>query len=253
MINIVYGILGVLLGFILLIFLIYLLIRIILNKYGFANYSIQKLLSTIKEAREKEKTRKKQVSSLTAVLLPTILNDFKDFNEREFYNKTEEYIRCILTSIETQNINLLKSDDYDLIRKKIDFQIKDLKDIDISYRYDDIIFHKHAIKSYQKSKGMIKLEISTTLEYYYEKRKKDKILINDKVKKQTRYTTTYVYIYDTKKAGFEIQVLGLNCPNCGSPISSLEKTDCPYCKSGLNITVASLLKCWKIIDIKEDY
>ena len=67
MINIIYGILGVLLGFLFLIFIIYLLIRITLNKYGFSSYSISKLLSAIRDAKEKEKTRKKQVSGLTNI------------------------------------------------------------------------------------------------------------------------------------------------------------------------------------------
>ena len=38
-----------------------------------------------------------------------------------------------------------------------------------------------------------------------------------------------------------------------SPISSFESKTCEYCKSGFNIEVAKLLKCWKIIDYKEDY
>ena len=46
----------------------------------------------------------------------------------------------------------------------------------IKLKSNDIIFHKHAIKSYQKSKGMVKLEISTALEYYYEKRESNKVL-----------------------------------------------------------------------------
>ena len=99
---------------------------------------------------------------------------------------------------------------------------------------------------------MVKLDISTSLEYYYEKIQNGKTVISNKRKKQTRYTVSYVYIYDNK-AGFDIQVLGINCPNCGSPISSFEKKTCSYCKSGLNITVANLQKCWKIVDLKEDY
>lgn len=251
--TLIFSALGVILGFILLLLIIYIIIRMILNKYGFSNFSLSKLINTVKEAREKEEIRHKQVSGMTSVLLPTILSDFKDFNIKEFYNQTEESLRVILDSIETKTITKLNDDKYDLIREKIDSQIRDLNDTKVSYRYDDIIFHKHAIKSYQKQKGMIKLEISTTLEYFYEKKVDDKIVISNNKKKQTRYTTTFIYIHDTKKAGFDINVLGINCPNCGSPISSFEKTKCEYCKSGFNIEVARLLKCWKLIDYKEDY
>ena len=245
--------LGIILGFIAVLFIIYLIIRTILNKCGFASYSLMELFKTISEARKRNQIKPKQVTGMTKVHLPTIQNDFNDFNLNEFYNKTEEHIRKVLSSIENKKISILKSKEYDLIRDKIDFQIRDLTENDISYHYNDIIFHKHAIKSYQKSKGMVKLEISTALEYYYEKREHNEVVEKNKYKKQTRYTTTYIYIYDTVAAGFDIKVLGLNCPNCGSPISSLESKVCSYCKSGFNIKVASLLKCWKIIDIKEDY
>lgn len=251
--TIIFSALGIILGFLGLLLIIYIGIRIILNKCGFSDYSLTKLLKTIKEARDKEELRHKQVSGMTNVLLPTILNDFKDFNIKEFYNQTEEAIRVILDSIENKDESRIKDEKYDLIREKIISQIRDLQDTKVSYRYDDIIFHKHAIKSYQKQKGMVRLEISTALEYFYEKKINNKVVISSNNKKQTRYTTTFIYIYDTKKAGFDINVLGLNCPNCGSPISSLESKTCEYCKSGFNIEVAKLLKCWKIIDYKEDY
>ena len=251
--TMIFSALGVILGLIILLVIIYIIIRMTLNKFGFSNYSLSSLFKTIKDAREKEEIRHKQVSGMTNVLLPTILNDFKGFNVKEFYNQTEEAIRDILESIESKDIDNLKDEKYDLIREKIHSQIRDLNDNKVSYRYDDIIFHKHAIKSYQKQKGMVKLEISTSLEYFYEKKIDSKVVVSSDKKRQTRYTTTFVYIYDTKKAGFDINVLGINCPNCGSPISSFEKTKCEYCKSGFNIKVAKLLKCWKLIDYKEDY
>jgi len=49
-----------------------------------------------------------------------------------------------------------------------------------------------------------------------------------------------------------MRVLGLTCPSCGGPIESLEKKSCPYCKSGIYFQIASLVKCFKIIDVKED-
>ncbi|MDD6224217.1 MAG: zinc ribbon domain-containing protein [bacterium] len=250
----IYGFLGVICGFVFIIISIYLLIRYFLNRFGFQGYSFLELFSIIKEGKERDISRHKQVSGMTSVYLPSILEEFPDFNEKEFYNQTEETIRNYLQSLEEKDAKYLKDSIYDLIYEKISLQIADLKECDTIYRYDDIIFHKHAIKGYQKRKGVIKLEVSTSLEYFYlqDPYRKRKTARPDR-KKQTRYTTTFVYIYDTKQAGFDIRVLGLNCPNCGSPLSSLEDKACPYCKSGLNITVAKLLKCWKVIDIQEDY
>ena len=54
--------------------------------------------------------------------------------------------------------------------------------------------------------------------YYYNKRKDNKDISQDDVKRQTRYTTQLVYIIDNTKTGFDINILGLHCPNCGSPM-----------------------------------
>lgn len=249
----VYGLLGVIAGFLVILLLLYLFVRSILNKTGFRGKSLSNIYNEIKKSEKAEKLRNKQVSGMTKVLLPVIMKDFPDFNEKEFYMLTETSIRSILTAIEKKDDSYLKSDDYSLIRKKIGLQITDLIDNNITYRYDDIIFHRHAIKSYRKEKGIATLVISSSLEYFYEVVNDSQILYKDDYKKQTRYQTTFIYVYDVKKAGFDIGILGINCPNCGSPVNSLEQKSCSYCKSGLNIQVANLLKCWKIIEYKEDY
>lgn len=249
----VYGLLGVIIGFFVILLVIYLILRSALNKAGFNGRSLIDIYNEVKNIEREEKLRNKQVSGMTKLLLPIILKDFPDFNEKEFYMLAEVSIRSILNSIEEKNDKYLKSDDYSLIREKIKLQITDLIDNDISYKYDDIVFHKHAIKSYTKEKGIATLVISSSLEYYYTVTKDSKVIKSDEYKRQTRYQTTFIYIYDVKKAGFDIGILGINCPNCGSPINSLEQKCCSYCKSGLNIQVANLLKCWKIIEYKEDY
>ncbi len=247
------GFLGVIIGIFVFLLFLYLVIRSIMNRCGFRGKSFRSLYQEIKASESREKTRHKQVSGMNSVLLPMILRDFKDFEEKEFYQKTEETIRTVLDGIEKRNDKKLASDAYLLIREKIALQITDLLESNCEKRYDDIIFHKHAIKSYKNVKGMIKLEVSSSLEYYYEEKRNGKIVVPSKYKKQTRYTTTFVYVYDTKKAGFDFQVLGITCPSCGGPLSDLKATSCPYCKSGIHLQVASLVKCWKVIDLKEDY
>jgi len=247
------GFLGVIIGIFVFLLLLYLLVRSIMNRCGFRGKSFRSLYQDIKEAEAKERSRHKQVSSMNGVLLSVILKDFKDFDETAFYQKTEETIRTVLDGIEKKNDKNLKDDDYLLIREKISLQIQDLLENRIEKRYDDIIFHKHAIKSYKNLKGMIKLEVSSSLEYYYEEKRNGKVIVPSNYKKQTRYTTTFVYVYDTKKAGFDFQVLGITCPSCGGPLSDLKAKKCPYCQSGIHFQVANLVKSWKVINLKEDY
>lgn len=251
--GIIGGLIGVILGFLIIVGIIYAIIRSVMTKFGFRNKSIMALYKESQEAAALEKTRHKQVSGMTKMLLPEIERDFKDFNEKEIYLLVEKTLRAIFNALETEDIDSLKDDDFNLIRHKINDQIIDLQTNNISYTYDDVIFHKHAIKSYKKQKDVATLEISTSLEYYYNKRKDNKDISRDNIKRQTRYTTQLVYIIDNTKTGFDINILGLHCPNCGSPVQSLQDEKCSYCKGAINIQVASLLKCWKIINYKEDY
>ena len=248
-----FGFLGVLIAFVVIIIAIYILIRYILNKCGFVGKSLLSIYKESKQANEIEKQRVKNLSGMTKVLLPVIKEDFSDFDESHFYLLVEKCLRNILLALETKDYKYLKDKELNVIRQKIELQIEDLKENDISYKYDDIIFHKHAIKSYKKEKGMALITISTAVEYYYTESKNNNIIKADDYKKQTRYTTSFAYIVDSEVAGFDIGVLGINCPNCGSPVTSFKQKNCHYCKSVLNIQVADLLKCWKIIDYKEDY
>jgi len=250
--SFLFGFLGIIIGILSIIILFYIFIRTMLNKYGFKGKTMKSIYQESKQQKEELEKKPKQIGGLNQLLIPLILEDFPNFNEKEFYNQAEESIRLILKAIEKKEINSLNKKEYDLIREKINLQIEDLKEKKIDYYYSDIIFHKHTIKSYEKEKGMVKLDIASSLEYNYEKYENKKEL-EKKIKKQTRYTTTFIYIYDVEEAGFDVGILGVNCPNCGAPVKSLEQKGCEYCKSGLNIKVASLLKCWKIIEQKENY
>lgn len=251
--GIIGGFLGVVLAFLVIIILIYLSIRSIMNKFGFGNRSLSSIYKETKEAAALEKTRQKQVSGMTNILLPEIQNDFKDFNIQELYLLVEKGLIAIFNALENEDLSYLNEDEFNIISQKISEQIVDLQNNNISYKFDDVIFHRHAIKSYKCQKDVATIEISTALEYYYIKRKDNKDISQDNVKKQTRYTTQLVYIIDNTKTGFDIDILGLHCPNCGSPVKSLQQTHCSYCKGVTNIQIASLLKCWKIINYKEDY
>ena len=129
--------------------------------------------------------------------------------------------------------------------------MEDLINSDIIYTYDDIVFHKHAIKDYKYNKGIATLEISSSLEYYYKKEVNGEIVSKKTNKKeQVVYITKYVYIFDNDAYKKDINIYGLNCPNCGAVVNSLKNKTCSYCKTGLNIQVVDLLKCWKLIDCR---
>ena len=51
-------------------------------------------------------------------------------------------------------------------------------------------------------------------------------------KVQDRYKVDFVYIVDSNQVSDNEKALGLNCPNCGAPISDVGVKTCKYCGSG---------------------
>lgn len=244
-----YGFLGVIIGIIVLLVGLYIFIVIKLRKMGFHGLSLGSIKDEIEELND---VSPKQISGMTSVYLPQIINDFPDFNLNQMYLLAEKSIRSILNAIENKDIKILEDKDFNLINKKLKLQLEDLIKSDIIYSYDDIMFHKHAIKSYNYKDGVATLEITSSLEYYYKKIVDGKEETKSKKKKQARYITKYVYIADRDAYEKDINVYGLNCPNCGAVVHSLKNKTCSYCKTGLNIQVVDLLKCWKLIECKDN-
>jgi hypothetical protein len=246
--SFVLGLLGVIVGFVIVAIILCFMVNSFLHKYGLSGKELKRMKDTLEE---EEASRHKEVGGMTNVFLPQILKDFKEFNLDEIYLLTEKSLRTIFNAIEKKDMTLIGSKDFNMISKKMKLQLEDLIDSDIIYKYDDIIFHKHVIRSYENKGGVAKLEIASSLEYYFTKEKNKEVLYENKYKDQVSYVTTFVYIADETAYSKDIDVYGLNCPNCGAVVRALNKKECSYCHTGLNIRVVELLKCWKLIDYKQ--
>ncbi len=194
---------------------------------------------------------KKNVTGMTSIYEPLILKDFPDFNKEMLYNKVETSLKAIFNSLESKKIS--ETSDLEIIHDTLEEQIEDLKSRKLDVRYDDVKFHRHAIKGYKKANGIATIITSSTLEYYY-KGEKNKSYINNK--KQTRYTCEFVYAYDSnllkenKDLNLDANVFVVNCPNCGAPLNNISEKMCIYCGSKINDVN---MKIWKICSYSEDY
>lgn len=85
----------------------------------------------------------------------------------------------------------------------------------------------------------------------YSTNDKKKTQYND-IKKQTRFTTKYIYVYDESKLKDDFyKMVFLHCPNCGAPLKSIRgNVVCEYCGSYVDPVN---LKEWKIVYYKDDY
>lgn len=242
--------LGIIIGLGAIIGIIYLKMRQIVG-----DKNMKTLVDAAKQAKDVEQqeyTRQKNVSGITKLLEPEILKDFDEFNKEFLYSKVEKNLVKIFGAIENKSDAEIKNDDdliylYHSIREKIN----DLRNENVNIKYDQVRFHSHAIRNYQKSQGKATITISSTLEYYYsnDSEKYDKKGCNN-LKKQTRYTTEFAYIYDESKFKYNQKACVISCPNCGAPLEQLGAGNCRYC--GTYVKPINL-KGWYMISYKEDY
>lgn len=192
----------------------------------------------IEETKEIEDEIPKSISSLESLTLPIINKDFPDLNINELKAMAESKIIDCLTAIE--NKKLLKSELIsDKVTNWINSKIEDYKSENI--KFENIKFHKTALNKYEKSKGIATIRFQTALEYYLIKN-------GNRKKVQDRFQTEFIYVIDASKVDKKDRLLGMNCPNCGAPIKSLEVKNCYYCGTGVLDLVR---KSWLLSNINQ--
>ncbi len=239
--------LGLIVAVIVIIVVIYLKVTKSVGKNG-----MREIIKTVKNANNyelEEYTRLKEVSGITKLIEPVIITDFTDFNKELLYSKVENNLIKIFNSIEDKTIaNIQNDNDLIYIIPSLKEKIYDLKNNKVNIKYDEVKFHSHAIKNYLKEKGKATITISSSLEYYFSDDSKDKKF--EGIKKQTRYTIEFAYVYDETKVENSENVLAISCPNCGAPLGKLGGGNCTYC--GTYVEPINL-KGWYMISYKEDY
>lgn len=199
--------------------------------------SIHELGGIIETAREVEKDRPKNTSSLESLIIPRLNTDFPDLNINELKSMAEQSILGVLQSIEDKKI------DNKYTRSKvvawINERINDYKDSNVSFK--NVKIHRTVMNKYENKNGIATIYLQTSLEYYLNNRGK-----SDKI--QDRYQTEFIYVLDSSKVDEEDKLLGLNCPNCGAPIRNKSETKCHYCNTvGLDL----VSRVWVLNKIKQ--
>lgn len=201
-----------------------------LNRYG-----INSVKEIIEKAELEDQELPKSLSSMDSIYLERIKEDFPDVNIYELKRMSEKVILDSLNAIEKKSSKDIKNAK---IKAFIDSEIEDLKNSDISY--ENIKFHKTVVSKYENSNGVATIYFGSSLEYFC---KKDNSI---KKKIQDRFKLEFIYIIDESKVSKDKKVLGLNCPNCGSPIRTLKNKTCEYCGTKV---VDLVKKVWTCNDI----
>ena len=173
----------------------------------------------------------KSVSAMTGLCLPKIKKDFPEFQYDEMKVRAENVLTSYLMAVSSQNPGLLKEGSREL-KDKLEMYITQLKGRGEKEKFESIRLHRTEIADYKKRSGRCTITFQTSLQYKHTLTEEvGKLLAgNPNTLEETRYNVELVYIQDRNIVEDERDLsLGLNCPNCGAPISGLGSKVCEYC------------------------
>lgn len=211
----------------------------------FGTESIQEGLE--KQADEQALTPK-SVCGMTRILEPQIEKDFPEFNWREFCARAENMLLSAFAAIQNQNAGLLREAS-GTVREQVENKIQSDRENGITEIYERARIHRTEIARYEKKNGTCMITLQSAVEYLHYSNKGGKMIKGDEKRlTQTRYNTELMYIQDAGKFG-EADACGVNCPNCGAPVTSLGAKHCEYCGAALtpvNVNVWSLERFYEV-------
>lgn len=218
-----------------IVFIIFILVCFFYIKWKIRKYfgggSIRNI---IQKARLEEEEIPKSLSSMDSIYLENINKDFPDININELKRKAEKVILDSFLAIEKKNSSSIKNEK---IKSFIEKEISDYENHKVSF--SNLKFHNTVVSKYENRNGIATIYFGSSFEYFLKEDGKSK-------KVQDRAKVEFIYIIDINQVSAKQKVLGLNCPNCGSPITNLGRKKCSYCGT-LMIDIAS--RVWTCNDI----
>lgn len=188
----------------------------------------------LEAARLEDEEVPKSLASMENVYLDVIKKDFPEININELKRKSEKLIMDTYMAIENKDLSKISNEKIkSFVKSRIDDLGKD------SIKYEELTINKTVISKYEKNSGVATMRIDTSFWYY------ETYGLNQRKKIQDRVRCEFIYVIDSSKLS-NVKAIGLNCPNCGSPITSLGYKTCSYCGSGVMDIVN---KVWLINDL----
>lgn len=206
-------------------------IRRILDKFGFAGMSLKQVID---EARLEDQETPKSLSSMDSVYLENIKKDFPTIHINEMKREAEKVILDAFHGVEKKDSSGFKGK----IKSFVDSMISDYEGKEVSF--DQMKIHNTVVSNYKKEGGIATIYFATSFEYVLNTGGKQ-------VKKQDRAKTEFIYVYDMNEVDADKKVLGIHCPNCGSPITTLGQKSCSYCGQAILEFIGRVFTCNDIV------
>ncbi|MDD6069251.1 MAG: zinc ribbon domain-containing protein [Clostridiales bacterium] len=215
-----------------------------------ALFGTSDITQAAKQMKQEYSTTPKSVSAMTSLALPKIVSDFPDFQYDEMKERAENVLFSYLRAVTAKNLSILTDGNTEL-KQQLENHIQMLSAKDLREHFDQIKIHRTEICQYRKTAGRCIITFQSALEcYHYITDNSSSIKEGSKeYKYQTKYNTDLIYIQDRNLVENELDnALGVNCPNCGAPLSSLGAKVCEYCGTPV---IEINIHAWSFSNIEE--
>lgn len=189
------------------------------------------IMQGLKQVEQEYSLTPKSVSAMTGLYLPKIKKDFPEFHYDEMKVRAENVLTSYLLAVDRMSAGVLKEGNREL-KDKLEMRIEMLKASGQREHYRNIKLHRTEIMDYKKRNGTCIITFQTSLQYYHAKKDENGRILEGRedMLTQSKYNTDVIYIQDRELLKDERDLsLGLNCPNCGAPISGTGSKVCEYC------------------------
>ena len=183
----------------------------------------------LEQVEEEYVATPKSVSAMTSLYLPNIKREFPEFQYDEMKVRAENVLTSYLMSITAGDASRLTEGSREL-KDQLEMYITQLKSQGEKERFESIKLHRTEISNYQKRNGRCTITFQSSLQYRYSLWGEQGQVKEDRGMMQDRFNVEVVYIQDRSLVEDERDLsLGINCPNCGAPVSGLGSKVCEYC------------------------
>ncbi|MBQ7955339.1 MAG: zinc ribbon domain-containing protein [Lachnospiraceae bacterium] len=249
---IIIGLIIILVLILILILIFYIIYRNISKKVrglSRAIWGTSSVSAGIKKMNMEYSTTPKSVSSATGLYLPRIVRDFPEFHYDEMKERAENVLISFLRGIDAQNVALLTEGTQEL-KDKLSMYVSMQKAQSLRSHYDKIKVHRTELHQYRKEKGRCSITFQSAVEFVYYTIKQGEVIAGRKdLKTQAKFNIKMIYIQDRDVIeSMADAALGLNCPNCGAPLSGLGAKTCAYCDTPL---IEFNIRVWNFSDVEE--
>lgn len=221
-----------------------------LRQFSRAAFGTSSITKGAEQMRQQMATTPKSVSGMTSLLLPKIASDFPDFQYDEMKERANNVLTSYLRAVNDRNVSVLQDGNEEL-QNQLDNHIRMLSTKGLHEHFERIHIHRTEINQYRQSEGRCIITFQSALECYHYITDPDNKVVNGSKEYtyQTKYNTDLIYIQDRNLIKNEFDsALGVNCPNCGAPVSSATAKFCEYCGSGI---VEINIRAWSFSNVEE--